>query len=181
MLSRPGESCQFPFLTQFKRSFMKTPVSFFLVEYNQADHVGYLLAFLSFTPPFLVAIETAVYCTLLAASRNVRTRSLRQPAQMAGYLLLGQLLNEIFNLVLKNVLRQPRPSAITNYRDYGMPSSHAQFMAFLAAIFPRLSFKITRKLLKWPWPFTAAANLACFAGTLIIAYGRYHSSFICLL
>lgn len=151
---------------------MKKPVSFFLVEYDHLDHWGYLLAFLSFTPPFLVAIQAAAYVTLLIASKSAQGRRLRNAANFAGTLLLGQLLNEILNLVLKNGFRQPRPSSLSNYKDFGMPSSHAQFMAFLAAIFPSTASAVTRKILKWPIIPSLAINAACYLGTALIAYGR---------
>ena len=151
---------------------MKKPISFFFVEYDHLDHWGYLLAFLSFTPPFLVAIQTSVYVTLLITSKSTRTRGFRIAADRAGKLLLGQLLNEILNLVLKNVLRQPRPSTLSNYKDFGLPSSHSQFMAFLAAIFPSSADFVVRKILKWPQFFSLTINSACFLGTFLIAHGR---------
>ena len=152
---------------------MRKPVSFFLAEYEALDQFGYLLAFLSFTPPFLVAIQTATYLTLFITAQVLRSRSCQRAARIAGILLLGQLINEVANLILKNVLRHPRPSnsSLSGYKDYGMPSSHSQFMAFLSAIFPTLASKVCH-LLKWSLFVKVSIILASFVGTFLIAYGR---------
>lgn len=150
---------------------MRKAVSFFLVEYEELDSFGYLLAFLSLTPPFLVAIQTSVYFTLLATAHSLRSKSCQRAAFTAGKLLLGQLINEVGNLVLKNVLRQPRPSNLSGYKDYGMPSSHSQFMAFLVAIFPLLAQQFCR-LLKLSRFIEFLIIAASFLGTFLIAYGR---------
>lgn len=150
---------------------MKKPVSFFLVEYDHLDPLGYLLALLSFTPPFLVAIQTAVYLALLLVVKSSKNRNLQRASLLAGKLLLGQLLNELLNLGLKSAFRQPRPSSISNYSDYGMPSSHSQFMAFLLAIFPSLASQVC-KYAKFPRLFTASTISASYLGTILIAYGR---------
>lgn len=150
---------------------MRKPVSFFLVEYEALDSIGYLLAFLSFTPPFLVAIQTSVYFTLLITAHTLRSKGCQRAALIAGKTLLGQLLNEVANLVLKNILRHPRPSNLSGYKDYGMPSSHSQFMAFLVAIFPALARHFCR-LLKLSTYIEALLIAASFLGTFLIAYGR---------
>lgn len=152
---------------------MKRPVSFFLAEYEDSDPLGYLLAFLSLTPPFLVAIQATVYGTLLllVGAPGPFHRTLRKPAQLAGMVLLGQLLNELLNLALKNVLRSPRPVSEAFTSDYGMPSSHSQFMTFLMASFPALSRRLAKQL-KWPFILQLSINTAAFFGTFLIAFGR---------
>lgn len=150
---------------------MRKPVSFFLVEYEELDFFGYLLAFLSLTPPFIVAIETCVYLTLLATAHSLRSKSCHRAALVAGKLLLGQLINEVSNLLLKNALKQPRPSNISGYKDYGMPSSHSQFMAFLVAIFPSLARQFCH-LMKLSSLIEFLLVVSSFFGTFLIAYGR---------
>ncbi|KAJ1773526.1 hypothetical protein IW140_002024 [Coemansia sp. RSA 1813] len=50
--------------------------------------------------------------------------------EVAGILLIaGQLANEGFNLVLKEIVQQERPHMHLG-DGYGMPSSHSQFMTF---------------------------------------------------
>lgn len=150
---------------------MKKPVSFFLVEYDHLDPFGYLLAFLSFTPPFLVAIQTTIYLTLVLAAKSIRNSNLQRASLLAGKLLLGQLLNELLNLGLKNAFRQPRPESSSNYSDYGMPSSHSQFMAFLLAIFPSLASQVCKSA-KFPKFLSASIISSSYLGTALIAYGR---------
>jgi dolichyldiphosphatase len=51
-------------------------------------------------------------------------------------LLLGILADEVFNDVLKTSIAEPRPQRSSDrgvWGEYGMPSSHAQFMWFFAA------------------------------------------------
>jgi membrane-associated phospholipid phosphatase len=153
---------------------MKKPVSFFLCEYETSDGFGHLLAFLSFTPPFIVAIQTAVYCTLLLCSSISQSAQISVASGVAGKLLLGQLTNEASNLLLKNIIKQPRPFSNSHnytYTDYGMPSSHSQFMAFLVAIWPFLVERLFR-FLQWPRIWELAFQLAACMGTFLIAYGR---------
>lgn len=46
---------------------------------------------------------------------------------------LGTILNEIFNKILKNWIQEPRPIERLNMSDqYGMPSSHSQFIWFFS-------------------------------------------------
>ena len=163
---------------------MKRPVSFFLVEYEDLDAFGYILAFLSLTPPFLVAIQATVYCTLLLVLTHTRSRSqtpgLRSPAQLAGILLFGQLLNELLNLVLKNILRRPRPDSDVLTSDYGMPSSHSQFVAFLMASFPHLVGRLGNAL-KWPPFIQPLLTSAALLGSFLIAFGRYSQHVLILI
>lgn len=51
-------------------------------------------------------------------------------------LLVGILANEAFNDVLKTAIAEPRPQRASErgvWGEYGMPSSHAQFMGFFVA------------------------------------------------
>ncbi len=143
---------------------MKKAISFFLVEHEQGDIFGFLLAWCCYAPPFIIAIQTAVLMTLLLQSRTTVSGRSGKPSRaikLASMLLLGQLLNEALNLVLKNIIKQERPESrfririklllqltllylctyVDNhgFKDYGMPSSHSQFMAFLAVSFPFLA------------------------------------------
>ncbi|KAJ2834184.1 hypothetical protein GGI24_000513 [Coemansia furcata] len=84
-------------------------------QYSDGDHIGMALALASLFPIFMVVMEV----TIVLSRREI-----------AGILLLsGQLLNEAFNLVLKQIIREERPHLHLG-DGYGMPSSHAQFMGF---------------------------------------------------
>ncbi|KAJ1891507.1 hypothetical protein LPJ66_006880 [Kickxella alabastrina] len=106
-------------------------------QYQQGDHVGKALAFSSLIPIFLVVMET----TVVLSRREV-----------AGILLLlGQLANEAFNLVLKQMIKIERPNPHLG-DGYGMPSSHSQFMGFFVvyvAMFleTRVTTKAAHKLI----------------------------------
>lgn len=87
------------------------------VQYDPLSS-GYteVLAYVTLTPLALLLL----YVFLVIQQRSVAV----------GYALLGQLLNEALNVVLKHTIQQKRPSFLGS--GYGMPSSHAQFMAFFA-------------------------------------------------
>ncbi|KAJ2083920.1 hypothetical protein H4R24_000450 [Coemansia sp. RSA 988] len=84
-------------------------------QYREEDSIGMALALASLFPIFLIVAETSI----VLGRREV-----------AGILLLlGQLLNEAFNLALKLAIRDDRPNARLG-DGYGMPSSHSQFMGY---------------------------------------------------
>ena len=68
--------------------------------------------------PFVILI---CYFTLILSNRNM----------LVLYTLIGQFVNEILNIVLKKSFKQARPELYLG-QGYGMPSSHAQFMAYVA-------------------------------------------------
>lgn len=160
---------------------MKKPVSFFLVEYDPTDPFSFLLALVSFAPPFLVAIQTTVFLTLFLllryfhhTPRNLQILKLDRADGLAGKLLLGQLANELLNLLLKNTLKHPRPASMSFshcYTDYGLPSSHSQFMAFLAVVFPGI-VKGVCGALNLHWFVEILMVVGCYFGTFLIAFGR---------
>uniref|UniRef100_A0A7S2S7W1 Phosphatidic acid phosphatase type 2/haloperoxidase domain-containing protein n=1 Tax=Rhizochromulina marina TaxID=1034831 RepID=A0A7S2S7W1_9STRA len=86
------------------------------VRYRTGDLVGKGLALVSLAPIFLIAQLAA----LVAVRRDWPTL----------VLLLGQLLNDQLNGLVKHQVRQPRPLDC-ELESYGMPSNHAQFMGFL--------------------------------------------------
>ena len=96
------------------------PLSISHFTYRRGDPLGFLLALSCLLPILFIASQTTLVLFLRSTSQK-----------LAILLLTGQLLNELLNLVLKSVLKGRRPSAAVR-RDWGMPSSHAQFMAFLA-------------------------------------------------
>ena len=88
------------------------------VVYREGDRLGQALALASMLPIFLIVS----YLTTIAVRRELHTCAI----------LFGQLLNEALNLALKKQIRQPRPEGAPS-DDFGMPSSHSQFMGFFAA------------------------------------------------
>ena len=94
------------------------------VQYTPNDRLGFLCAGLSLAPVFLiVALVTA---TLARRDLHLFTG------------LFGQILNTVLNVIIKRIVRQPRPttSVLTQtpnavgFSPHGMPSNHAQFVFF---------------------------------------------------
>jgi dolichyldiphosphatase len=93
------------------------PFSWTYVQYAEGDLVGYLLAGLSLLP----------FVILSAVSALVIVNGSGEALAM----LAGQLFNEGINAALKPLLSVPRPLG-SDRADFGMPSSHAQFIFYSA-------------------------------------------------
>ncbi|KAI9375860.1 phosphatidic acid phosphatase type 2/haloperoxidase [Aspergillus egyptiacus] len=87
------------------------------VHYNPDDPLSLLSAWLALVPQALCV----VYVTLIWASREVEV----------GLMFAGQLACEALNFALKRIIKEERPKQMFG-KGYGMPSSHAQFVAFFA-------------------------------------------------
>ncbi|KAK4452285.1 dolichyldiphosphatase [Podospora aff. communis PSN243] len=108
------------------------------VYYNPSDPLSLISAYLALLPQALMV----VYATLLLTTREAEV----------ALTLAGQLLCEALNFVLKRVIREERPSHILSAhggtKGYGMPSSHAQFVAFWAVsvgLFLMVRFRPTER------------------------------------
>ncbi|KAL9602854.1 MAG: hypothetical protein Q9219_001549 [cf. Caloplaca sp. 3 TL-2023] len=88
------------------------------VSYDASDPVAYLCAWLALVPQIL----SVVYTTLIWSSREVEVI----------LMFVGQMGCEALNFLLKRLIKGERPPRIKG-KGYGMPSSHAQFVAFFAA------------------------------------------------
>ncbi|KIV92864.1 hypothetical protein PV10_04128 [Exophiala mesophila] len=87
------------------------------VRYNPDDPISYLSAWLALVPQGLCV----VYVTLIWATREVEVL----------LMFAGQLACEALNFGLKRLIREERPRQMFG-KGYGMPSSHAQFVAFFS-------------------------------------------------
>ncbi|KAL4872083.1 hypothetical protein BDV12DRAFT_162991 [Aspergillus spectabilis] len=87
------------------------------VHYNPDDPLSFLSAWLALVPQALCV----VYATLVWATREVEV----------GLMFAGQLGCEALNFALKRIIKEERPREMFG-KGYGMPSSHAQFVAFFA-------------------------------------------------
>ncbi|GJN75222.1 hypothetical protein PLIIFM63780_009569 [Purpureocillium lilacinum] len=85
------------------------------VYYDPDDLLSLVCAYLALVPQSLCI----VYATLVLATRE---------AEIA-LALAGQLACEALNFALKRLIKEERPRRIHG-KGYGMPSSHAQFVAF---------------------------------------------------
>ncbi|QLL33960.1 hypothetical protein HG536_0F02850 [Torulaspora globosa] len=93
------------------------------ILYDAKDPLSFLSAYFSLFPIAVLVFQLSWFIT---------TRELE-----ACIIAAGQVANEIFNNILKILLKQPRPMSFgesfqndTLRSNYGMPSAHSQFMGF---------------------------------------------------
>ncbi|XP_059608815.1 dolichyldiphosphatase 1-like [Phlebotomus argentipes] len=146
------------------------PITLTLVEYPRGDLIGELLAWLSLMPMVLLA----GFITLILFRRDLHTISF----------FLGMLLNEFFNKILKHTIQEPRPVLREHpYTEYGMPSSHSQFMCFFST-YVLLFVLIRLHHMNNNAPLERAMRIlvlaACWITTALVCYGRiylqYHTA-----
>eukprot|EP01112_Ceratiomyxa_fruticulosa_P020560 TRINITY_DN7035_c0_g1_i1.p1 TRINITY_DN7035_c0_g1~~TRINITY_DN7035_c0_g1_i1.p1 ORF type:complete len:223 (+),score=26.75 TRINITY_DN7035_c0_g1_i1:299-967(+) len=135
------------------------------VHYNAGDRIALVLAYVTLIPLVIVV----GFLTLLLFKRDLRT----------GSFFGGQIVNEGLNYILKKTLKEARPAIIKELKtDYGLPSSHAQFMYFFAvyATFMFLNENIKFQGKRWNLFFAVVVQI--IAG--LVAYSRvylfYHTS-----
>ncbi|KAI1262477.1 phosphatidic acid phosphatase type 2/haloperoxidase [Xylariaceae sp. FL1019] len=87
------------------------------VHYDPTDRISFLCAWLALIPQGLCVM----YATLIWSTREVEI----------ALLFAGQLACEALNFALKRLIKEERPQRM-NGKGYGMPSSHAQFVAYFA-------------------------------------------------
>ncbi|KAI0600466.1 PAP2 superfamily protein [Biscogniauxia sp. FL1348] len=87
------------------------------VHYDPTDRISFLCAWLALVPQGLCV----VYATLIWSTREIEI----------ALLFAGQLACEALNFALKRLIKEERPRRM-NGKGYGMPSSHAQFVAYFA-------------------------------------------------
>ncbi|EDV27592.1 uncharacterized protein TRIADDRAFT_53442 [Trichoplax adhaerens] len=143
-------------------------VSLTYVEYPAGDLIGKLLAYSSLMPVFI----GVSFVTLILFKRDLHTMSF----------FFGLVLNEITSLAIKYSVRQPRPcrSSEDLATEFGMPSSHAQFMGFFAVYFILLlnvrayALSSSDRL----WNIAISAEVAAIA--IVVSYSRiylmYHTT-----
>lgn len=157
--------------SEYDQSIDWVPLSLTFVEYPKGNVFGKLLALFSLTPFVILS----GFISLILFRRDLHTITF----------FIGVLFNEICNTVLKHILREPRPLARnTNllYSEYGMPSSHSQFMWFFASYmlyftFIRLQYANSKAFKEFFWKVAGA--VLCIAIACIVSYSRiflqYHT------
>jgi len=87
------------------------------VEYQEGDNLGKLFAIFSLLPLVIVI----VFITAFLLRRDLHTFTYG----------VGVIVNYIANAALKKYFAEPRPKVRSvQFEEYGMPSSHSQFMWF---------------------------------------------------
>lgn len=138
------------------------------------DPVSLACAYLALVPQALCV----VYATLVLSTRE---------AEIA-LAFAGQLACEALNFALKRLIKEGRPRR-THGKGYGMPSSHAQFVAFWSlslALFLLVRHRPHRHAARrhphraWSWPERLLISLAAAALAALVAWSRiylaYHTS-----
>ncbi|KAI9650039.1 hypothetical protein NHQ30_000052 [Ciborinia camelliae] len=87
------------------------------VHYDPNDPISYLCAWLALVPQGLCI----VYLTLILSTREIEIL----------FMFGGQMGCEALNFMLKRLFKEARPK-LMHGKGYGMPSSHAQFVAFFS-------------------------------------------------
>ncbi|KAK9480493.1 PAP2 superfamily-domain-containing protein [Lipomyces japonicus] len=141
-------------------------LAFTHVHYDPDDLFSQCQAYISLVPQAMCVM----YGTLIISRREAETIML----------LGGQVLSEIANLILKQLFKEERPSyeqhGIANELGYGMPSAHAQFMAFFTTYvtlwmyFRARHFSRRKRLLRLIFLLTLS-GLVCYSRI----YLYYHS------
>lgn len=145
------------------------PITLTLVEYPKGDHIGKLLAWISLSPLGI----GAGFLALILFRRDLHTITF----------FMGTLINESINMILKYIIKEPRPVFRAQiYTEYGMPSSHAQFICFFA-IYVLLFVLIRLHHINNNSPIERAIKTlvitGCWTLAALVCYGRiylqYHS------
>ncbi|KAK6196222.1 hypothetical protein SNE40_001487 [Patella caerulea] len=137
------------------------------VEYPKGDLIGKLLAWFSLLPVFIFV----GFVTLILFRRELHTMCY----------LLGMIVNEFINWVLKHLIREPRPSVRDKeglYCEYGMPSSHAQFMWFFSMYITFFLYIRVYKNYNWSddlWKYIVSCSCFIIAG--IVSYSRVYLAY----
>ncbi|KAF4452004.1 hypothetical protein F53441_5077 [Fusarium austroafricanum] len=144
------------------------------VYYDPNDYVSLACAYLALLPQALCV----AYATLILSNREVEV----------ALMFLGQLACEALNFALKRLIKEERPRRIHG-KGYGMPSSHAQFVAFWSvslALFllvrhkpPHVYQGRADSNLHRPWsvPERAAVSVAGAAIAVATAWSRVYLNY----
>ncbi|CAB4026292.1 Dolichyldiphosphatase 1 [Paramuricea clavata] len=140
------------------------PVGLTFVEYPEGDLAGKILAWLSLSPIFILIGFVAV----IIFRRELHTVAF----------FLGCVLNEGLSIAIKHAIKEPRPcrSPTSHYIEYGMPSSHAAFVAFFTTytlffVYVRLPSP-SSEFIDNLWRHLTSLGLLCL--TAAVSFGRVY-------
>ena len=149
------------------------------VDYPAGDAIGKTLAIVSLLPLVIVII----FVTFFAAKRDLHT-------MVYG---IGVILNGILNYCLKHTIKEPRPSSATDssslgahskgvirdstklFEEYGMPSSHSQFMWFVSVymlLFVAFRLHHQKSCFQTLWKFLLC--ITCLGLSGLVSFGRIY-------
>jgi hypothetical protein len=139
------------------------------VHYDPTSKISHACAFLALVPQALCI----TYATLIWSTREMEIL----------LMFAGQMGCEALNWVLKRFIREDRPAQMLG-KGYGMPSSHAQFVAFFAVylglwvVVRHDPWKNTESKTHVPTPMWQRVGLALLAmgGAVAVAQSRMYVS-----
>lgn len=142
------------------------------VHYDPTSKISHACAYLALVPQALCI----TYATLIWSSREIEIL----------LMFAGQMACEALNWVLKRFIREERPAQMIG-KGYGMPSSHAQFVAFFAVylglwvVVRHDPWKTNESKTHVPTPMWQRVGLALAAlgGAVAVAQSRMYVSMPC--
>ncbi|KAI8741878.1 dolichyldiphosphatase 1 [Biomphalaria glabrata] len=149
-------------LDQFNPTDWKA-VSLTYVEYPKGDFLGFILAWFSLLP-FILIVS---FITMILLRRDLHTAAF----------FAGLLVNELINIAIKHLVQESRPvrGRENLYTEYGMPSSHTQFMWFFASYFALfLLFRLYKNysLIEDVWKYVCAGlGVLC---AILVSWSRIY-------
>ncbi|KAG5674014.1 hypothetical protein PVAND_004007 [Polypedilum vanderplanki] len=136
-------------------------LSLTLVEYPRNDVFGKFMAILALAPLYIIA----TFSTISLRCRDLHTI----------FYFIGILLNEALNMTLKYLIKEPRPAVRDNYYvQFGMPSSHSQFMLFFTTYSILFLFKRLHQNSLVERIFRGIIVILMIIVTALICYGRLY-------
>ncbi|GBC00998.1 hypothetical protein RclHR1_04020024 [Rhizophagus clarus] len=139
-----------------------TSLSLTHVEFNPKDPLSYTYAYITLSP-LIILIS---YVSIIVARREL----------MMINMFFGQLFCEMLNSGLKKWIKEKRPNDKLG-SGYGMPSSHAQFIAYFtifASVY--LYYKITFRNNSWKFPIILGLILFSCLVSYSRIYLNYHTT-----
>lgn len=144
------------------------------VHYDPTSKISHACAYLALVPQALCI----TYATLIWSSREMEIL----------LMFAGQMGCEALNWVLKRYIREDRPTQMMG-KGYGMPSSHAQFVAYFAVylglwvVVRHDPWKTNESKTHVPTPMWQRAGLALAAlgGAVAVAQSRMYVLIPCCL
>ncbi|CAL1534310.1 unnamed protein product [Lymnaea stagnalis] len=141
-------------------------VSLTHVEYPIGDLVGFIFAWFSLLP-FILIVS---FSTLVILRRDLHTVAF----------FAGLCISEGINIIIKHIVREPRPvrGRSNLYTEYGMPSSHSQFMWFFSsyfALFLLLRLYKNHSIIDDLWKYVCAGlGVVC---AILVSWSRVYLSY----
>ncbi|RUS79083.1 hypothetical protein EGW08_013136 [Elysia chlorotica] len=138
-------------------------VSFTYVEYPKGDFLGYILAWVSLLPMIILVS----FATLIIFRRDLHTIAFAT----------GLVVNEAVNWIVKHAVKEARPMRGRQNlnTEYGMPSSHSQFMWFFSsyfAVFLLLRLYRNHSIIDDLWKYVCA--LLGILAAILVSWSRVY-------